>query len=79
MQPDQVDERGEEAIAAAVPTVGSVWQWEPMSSASERCTVTEVIWNGEEWWIKSSGAMSGECWNELARWVEATVLVTPAT
>jgi len=61
-----------------LPGVGDVWEWEPLKPhARETVTVTEVTWNGEEWWIESEGN-SGRHWNSASRWVEATVLVAPA-
>lgn len=68
-----------------VPRVGSIWHWEPMSStATQRVKVVETKWNGEEWWIASvpSNVLGWHddrvAWNDLDRWVEAAVLVTPA-
>jgi hypothetical protein len=61
-----------------LPNVGDVWEWEPLKPhARETVTVTDVRWNGEEWWIESEG-QSGRRWNSSGRWAEATVLVTPA-
>lgn len=62
-----------------LPNVGEVWEWEPLKPhARQTVTVTEVKWNGDEWWIETDGP-GGRHWNEASRWVEATVLVTPAT
>ena len=63
-----------------LPKVGDIWEWEPLKPhAREVVWVTEVQWNGEEWWIESEPLAGGRrCWNDASRWVEATVLVTPA-
>lgn len=64
--------------AGLLPLVGDVWEWEPLKPhARETVTVTEVKWNGDEWWIESEGPR-GRHWNSANRWVEAAVLVTPA-
>jgi hypothetical protein len=61
-----------------LPEVGSKWMWEPLDRhATETVIVTEVKWNGEEWWIESEGT-SGRHWNVASRWVEATVFLKPA-
>ncbi len=39
---------------APVPEEGSTWIWRPNEPhARQRIEVTEVKWNGEEWWVKS--------------------------
>lgn len=63
------------------PIVGSIWVWEP-HSAPDLIWVTEVRWNGEEWFIRC--AVSGErtipeilighrpgVWNDLDRFWKA--------
>lgn len=68
-------------LTLIVPRVGSIWEWEPLKSyARETLLVTDVKWNGEAAWVESE-PVSGKghrVWNELDRWVEATVLVEPA-
>jgi hypothetical protein len=60
------------------PTIGSVWEWEPLKPhARETVTVTAVTWNGEECWVETEGAGGKRHWNDLSRWVEATVLIAP--
>lgn len=67
---------------APTPEVGSRWIWEPKKDhAREPVVVTEVKWNGEEWWVETEG--SGRCfmlfggsppgrhWNDLGRFWEA--------
>ena len=70
-----------EALRDVVPTIGSVWMWEPLKPyAREAVRVTQVRWNGEAVWIETEPANGGvRAWNELDRWVEATVLVMPAS
>lgn len=61
-----------------VPSVGSIWAREPLKPhASERTRVTAVRWNGEAVWVESVGENGQKAWNELGRWVEATVLIDP--
>lgn len=61
-----------------LPRVGDVWEWEPLKPhARQTVTVTALRWNGEAWFIESEGP-GGRFWNEASRWVQATVLVTPA-
>lgn len=63
-----------------VPRVGSIWEWEPLKDyARQTVRVTAVTWNGDECWVESE-RLDGEdrVPNELSRWIEATVLVTPA-
>ena len=67
-----------EILNTIVPRQGQVWYWEP-ERPHARCmlTVLEVKWDGEEVWIKTKQHRTGEeNWNELSRWVEATVLVS---
>lgn len=67
--------------AAETPSLGSRWLWE-IDSPDARCLVevTEVSWNGEEWFIKTRvpagpGSPAVECWNDLDRFREATTPV----
>lgn len=63
-------------LRGIAPAVGSVWEWEPLSPhARDTVTVTRVHWNGEECWVESRNSKGKLCWNELDRWVEATVLI----
>jgi hypothetical protein len=63
-------------LSDIVPTVGSTWCWGPLKPhARETVRVTDVRWNGEEVWIESEGQSGRRYWNELSRWIEATVLV----
>lgn len=68
-----------EALNGITPRVGSRWHWEPLKPhASEEVVVTAVKWNGEEVWVESEKVADGKrYWNELSRWVEATVHVAP--
>lgn len=72
----RLQETRKDALALVVPKVGSVWIWEPDLPHVRECVViTTVKWNGEEWWVESENQRDGSrCWNELGRWVEATVL-----
>ena len=73
---------------APTPAIGSRWVWEPRSPfARETITVTEVEWNGEEWWVcticddrprigpvtgQTYGVIPGKpYWNDLSRFWEA--------
>ena len=39
---------------APTPAVGSRWIWERgKPQAQETITVTDVKWNGEEWWVET--------------------------
>lgn len=62
------------------PEVGSVWIWEPLKPHA-RCVavVTATKWNREEVWIESDTVPeSKRVWNDLSRWIEATVFVAPS-
>lgn len=58
---------------APVPEVGSTWTWaadqlpwspiNPTGSREVGVTVTEVKWNGEEWWVRTSGP-KGAFWTD---------------
>jgi hypothetical protein len=40
---------------APLPGVGSIWVWElDVPHATELLKVTEVFWNGEEWWVRTA-------------------------
>jgi hypothetical protein len=58
---------------ADLPAVGSTWVWEPLKAhARENVTVTEVKWNGEEWWVETE-SRKGKYWNDLSRFWGACV------
>lgn len=55
---------------APVPEKGSVWMWEPAKPhARQRLEVTEVKWNGEEWWIKSKNLPTKPLKRQSADWL----------
>lgn len=65
------------------PKIGTRWVWEIDSpSARSLIEVTEVEWNGEEWWVRTKAILPdvypsrsvGEALNDLGRFWEA---VTP--
>jgi hypothetical protein len=66
--------------------VGTAWAWEPLKPhARQDVRITATRWNGEEWWIETENltttrysAAGARCWNELDRFVEATVFLGPA-
>lgn len=71
---------------ALLPKVGTRWVWEiEKPHARELIEVTEVFWNGEEWWVRTRDVLrdvaimqalpgGGEHPNDLSRFWEA---VTP--
>lgn len=69
---------------ALLPKVGTRWVWEiEKPHARELIEVTEVLWNGEEWWVRSKNLLTDvalmgntrpESLNDLSRFWEA---VTP--
>jgi len=66
-----------QALEWLLPRPGSRWIWEPDKGyAREEVTVIEVKWNGEEFWILGETSR-GRFWNDLGRWIEATVLLFP--
>lgn len=65
-------------LRCVTPKVGSIWAWEPLERAHETVTVRTVSWNGETVWIETTNPDGRRCWNELSRWVEATVMILPA-
>lgn len=78
---DTVAMTPDEALRLVAPSVrvGSVWCWEPLADhARAKVVVTAVEWNGEEWVVESESPDGRRHWNDLTRWVEATVLVDPA-
>jgi hypothetical protein len=53
---------------APVPAVGSEWIWAAKQrnypfGSREMVTVSEVKWNGEEWWVRTRGPR-GEFWTD---------------
>jgi len=70
------------AFNLVLPAVGSVWWWEPEKpDGGALVQVDEVEFNGEEWvvWCSDPHDKSADrYWNELSRWVEATVLHSAA-
>jgi hypothetical protein len=79
---------------AATPAIGSRWIWEPNKSFTrEVVTVTDVTWNGEEWWVLTigddrprrsfitgdiSGVILGRSyWNDLSRFWESVRPIPP--
>jgi hypothetical protein len=69
-------------LRGIVPSVGSIWEWEPLDGLSrETVRVTAVKWNGDEAMVESepvNNPAERRYWNDLSRWIEATVLVEPA-
>lgn len=69
----------EQAGKDMLPEVGTLWVWEPLKPrATQLVRVTEVRWVDNEWKVESEAVNgwrdSGErFWNDLSRWVEATV------
>jgi hypothetical protein len=76
---------------ARTPAVGSRWVWEIDSFAARALIeVTEVIWNGEEWWVRTRSLLAhglpfthGACrggtdLNDLSRFCEAATPVGAA-
>lgn len=61
-----------------VPEIDSEWWWEPLLPHAERVVVTAVRRNDDgQTWIESTNSVGAKYWNELSRWVEATVLAEP--
>lgn len=71
------------------PKVGTVWVWE-VSKPAARCLVqvTDVKWNGEEWWVECEQLTADgwrpagvptfdkrRHWNDLSRFMEACLPV----
>jgi hypothetical protein len=71
---------------APLPGIDSIWVWElDDPGACQLIKVTEVFWNGEEWWVRTvrlHDPLAGSLWasptsahlNDLSRFWEA---VTP--
>lgn len=56
---------------APTPPVGTRWIWEPNKPhATEEIEIVETIWNGEEWWVRTTGK-TGIHLNDLSRFWEA--------
>lgn len=72
---------------APVPKVGSRWVWEiDLPHAREIIEVTEVRWNGEEWFVGAKALLPNPTypshgdpvkWNDLGRFYEACLPVLP--
>lgn len=63
---------------APVPERGSRWIWEPGNQyAQVTVVVTDVRWNGEEWWVQTAvmypSLTGGPYWNDLSRFWEAVI------
>ncbi len=65
---------------AVRPLAGTLWAWEPRKPhAAALVEVTEVRWNGEEWWVRArilagsvaAGLAGREYLNDLDRFWEA--------
>lgn len=58
---------------ARTPAIGSTWIWElHKPHARERVEVSDVRWNGEEWWVATDNS-HGRHWNDLSRFWEASL------
>ena len=70
------------ALRGIIPRVGSIWEWEPLKDyARQTVRVTEARWNGDEAVVETENVadpLNSRVWNDLSRWIEATVLVAPA-
>lgn len=67
-----------DVLVGIAPSVGDVWEWEPLTSARQTVRVTAVTWDGYDCKVESELLNGGaKYWNDLGRWVEATVLITP--
>lgn len=75
-------------LRSVIPSIGSVWHWEPMKShASKRLVVTDLSVNSDGEVFVQAGQPNGlglyvpeekKVWNTLSRWMEACVMVEPA-
>lgn len=55
---------------ATIPRVGSRWVWEiDLPSARSLVEVIEVLWNGEEWFVRVKALLPDEPYRD-ARWVD---------
>jgi hypothetical protein len=66
---------------APIPKVGSKWTWAPDQpnypfGARENITVTEVKWNGEEWWVRSTGPR-GQFYTDVSVFWQGVAPATP--
>ena len=69
------------------PKIGSRWVWEPdLPYAIAVIEVVEVIWNGEEWWVKTKDLLGNNAYpptgretelNDLSRFFEACRPILP--
>lgn len=77
-QPHVVENHMPAVLRGIAPRVGTQWWWEPEKPhARVLVEVTAVKWNGEAVWIETRNVERDDGkrhWNELDRWVEATVL-----
>jgi hypothetical protein len=68
---------------APTPEVGSKWLWAndqpnyPFGNR-ENVTVTEVKWNGEEWWVRTTGPR-GLFWTDVNVFWEGVRKKKPST
>jgi hypothetical protein len=70
------EEGRQEGTKWLVPSDGSLWHWEPTRPhASVIVRVVSSGWNGEEWWVQTSDANGNPTWNDLGRFLEASVLL----
>jgi hypothetical protein len=85
--PDDITKLKRE-LESVIPTVGSIYHWEPMQShASVRLVVTDIVVKEDgEILVQSARAFrlgrtptGRKSWNDLSRWVEATILIDPAS
>ena len=56
--------------------VGKCFVWEPLQPhARSLCVVSQVIWNGEDWWVESISLETRKVSrNEYGRFMEAVTL-----
>lgn len=68
---------------APLPKIGSRWVWEiDQPGARALIEVTDVFWNGEEWWVRTRNlfdslpdSLREDALNDLSRFWEACVPV----
>jgi hypothetical protein len=59
-----------------LPHVGQRWHWRPDAPhASVIVRITEVKWNGEEWWVTTVDDDDQPAWNDLEHFMESAVLI----
>ncbi len=60
---------------ARVPVLNTLWVWEPRNAdACALVRVVEVMWNGEEWWVRAERwpqQDGGSSLNDAGRFAEA--------